>query len=87
MHRWKIGLAPARPVYRKRRRPALAAERQAGRRKRRDNARLSQSERSAHAATFTLNPGAALIASALLSLGLWMAIWGAVASLASAVLG
>jgi len=34
-----------------------------------------------------LNTGASLIVILLLSLGLWAAIWGAVASLASVVLG
>jgi hypothetical protein len=32
MHRWKVGLAPTKPAYRKRRRRALAAERKARRR-------------------------------------------------------
>jgi hypothetical protein len=34
-----------------------------------------------------MNRGASLIVVLLLSLGLWAAIWGAVASLASVVLG
>jgi len=45
------------------------------------------SERYPGAVALPLNPGAALIAIVLLSLGLWAAIWGALASLASAVLG
>ena len=34
MHRWKVGLAPAEPAYRKRRRRALVAERKSRRRER-----------------------------------------------------
>ena len=81
MHRRKIALAPPRPVHRKRRRLALAAERQARRRKRSITAGLSRPERSARAAALPL------IAIVLLPLGLWAAIWSAIASLASAVQG
>jgi hypothetical protein len=82
VHRQRVGPYPARPVSRKRRQRALAAYRN-----RRITAGSSRSDRSARAAALPLNRGASLIVVLLLSLGLWAAIWGAVASLASAVLG
>ena len=86
LQRPAVGLTPAKPVFRKRRRLALAAERQARRRKS-TTWGPSRSDRSARAAALPLNRRASLIVVLLLSLGLWAAIWGAVASLASAVLG
>jgi len=87
LQRRAVGLSPAKPVFRKRRRPALAAERQARRRRSSTTSGPFRSDRSAHAAALPLNRGASLIVVLLLSLGLWAAISGAVASLASAVLG
>jgi hypothetical protein len=87
LQRRAVGLTPAKPVYRKRRRLALAAERQAGHRKSSTTSGPSRSERSARAAALPLNRGASLIVVLVLSLGLWAATCGTVASLASAVLG
>ncbi len=87
LQRPAVGLTPARPVFRKRRRHALAAERQARRRKSSTTWGPSRSDRSARAAALPLNIGASLIVVLLLSVGLWAAILGAVASSASAVLG
>ena len=87
LHLQGVGLNPERPVLRKPRRLTLAAERQTRRRKRGITTRPSRSDRSARAAALPLNRGASLIVVLLLSLGLWAAIWGAVASLASVVLG
>ena len=81
-YRLAVGLYPALPVSRKRRQRALAADRN-----RRISAGLSRSDRSARAAALPLKSGASLIVVLLLSLGLWAAIGGAVASLGSAVLG
>jgi hypothetical protein len=78
MHRWKVGLAPAKPAYRKRRRRALAADRLARRRERSIAARLSRPQRSARAATIPLDIGPALTVILLLSLGLWATIWAAI---------
>ena len=86
LQRPAVGLTPAKPVFRKRRRLVLAAERQARRRKS-TTWGPSRSDRSARAAALPLNIGASLIVVLLLSLGLWAAILGAVASSASAVLG
>jgi|GEM_PF-6862932 len=86
MRRWKVGLAPAEPAYRRRRRRALASERKARRRETGITAQLSRSERSARAITVPLEVGPALIVILLLSLGLWAMIWAAVA-LAVSVLG
>jgi hypothetical protein len=80
MHRWKVGLAPAEPAYRKRRRRALTAERKARRRERGISAELSRSERSVRTAT------PALIVILMLSLGLWAIVWAAI-ELALAALG
>jgi hypothetical protein len=82
-----VGLTPAKPGFRKRRRLPLAGERQARRRKSSTTWGPSRSGRSARAAALPLNIGASLIVVLLLSLGLWAAIWGAVASLVSTVLG
>src|ERR1700730_17540650 len=82
VHRRRVGPYPARPVSRKRRQRALAADRN-----RRITAGPSRSDRSARAAALPLNRRASLIVVLLLSLGLWAAIWGAVASLASACWG
>ena len=79
MHRWKVGLAPAEPAHRKRRRRTLAAERKSRRRARSIDARLLRSDRSARTATLPLNIEPALIVILLFSLGLWVMIWGAVA--------
>ena len=78
MHRWKVGLAPAKPAYRKRRRRALVADRLARRRERSIAAGLSRSHRSAHTATIPLDIGPALIVILLLSLALWATIWAAI---------
>ena len=86
LQRPAVGHTPAKPVFRKRRRLALAAERQARRRKS-TTWGPSRSDRSARAAALPLNIGASLIVVLLLSVGLWAAILGAVASSASAVLG
>src|SRR6202048_500762 len=86
LQRPAVGLTPAKPVFRKRRRLAIAAERQARRRKS-TTWGPSRSDRSARAAALPLNIGASLIVVLLLSVGLWAAILGAVASSASAVLG
>ena len=66
---------------------ARAAEREARRRRRHITAGLSRADRLVRAADLPLNTGASLIVILLLSLGLWAAIWGAVASSASVVLG
>jgi hypothetical protein len=87
LQRRAVGLTPAKTVFRKRRRLALAAERQARRRKSRTTSGPSRSDRSARPAALPLNRGASVIVVLLLSLGLWAAIWGAVASSASAMLG
>jgi hypothetical protein len=79
MHRWKVGLAPAEPAYRKRRRRTLAAERKSRRRARSITAGLSRLELSARTAALSLNVGPALIVILMLSLGLWAMIWAAVA--------
>ena len=79
MHRWKVGLAPTKPAYRKRRRRALAAERKARRRERGINAGASRSERSVSIANLPLDIGPALIVILLLSLGLWSITWAAIA--------
>jgi hypothetical protein len=76
MHRWKVGLAPAEPAYRKRRRRALAAARKARRRQRGITVELL---RSARTAALPLGIGPALTAIMLLSLGLWAMIWAVVA--------
>jgi hypothetical protein len=87
LQRRAVGVTPARPVLRKRRRLAPAAERQARRRKVSTTSGPSRSDRSASAVALPLNIGASLIVVLLLSLGLWAAILGAADSLASAVLG
>jgi hypothetical protein len=79
MHRWKVGLAPAEPAYRKRRRRALVAERKSRRRERSITVALSRSALGARTAALPLNTGTALIGILLLSLGLWAMIWAAVA--------
>jgi hypothetical protein len=86
-HAHRRRVSPARPVSRNPRRYALAAERQTRRRRRHIIAGPSRSARLARTADLPLNTGASLIVILLLSLGLWAAIWGAVASLASVVLG
>ena len=78
MHRWKVGLAPAKPAW-KRRRGALVAERKARRRDRGVIGRLPQPERSARTAATPLAAGPALVVILLLSLGLWAMIWEALA--------
>jgi hypothetical protein len=82
-----VGLTPGKTVFRKWDRHALAAERQARRPKSSTTSGPSRSDRSARPAALPLNRGASVIVVLLLSLGLWAAIWGAVASSASAVLG
>ena len=79
MHRWKVGLAPAEPAYRKRRRRTLAAERKSRRRARIIGAGLLRSDRSGVTASLPLDIQPALIVILLLSLGLWAVIWAAVA--------
>jgi hypothetical protein len=78
MHRWKVGLAPPKPAYRKRRRRALVADRLARRRERNIAVRL-RSHRSARTAAIPLNIGPALIVVLLSSLALWATIWAALA--------
>jgi hypothetical protein len=85
MHRWKVGLVPAEPAYRKRRRRALAAERKARRRDRGISVKPSGSERSARTTIVPLAGGPALIVILLLSLGLWAMIWAAAALAVSAL--
>ena len=85
MHRWKVGLAPAEPAYRKRRRRALAAERKARRRQHGVTAALSRSEQSLPTISVPLERGPALIVIVMLSLGLWAIIWTAVALAVSAL--
>ncbi len=85
--RRRVSLTPVRPVSRKQHRRALAAEREARRRRRHITAGLSRADRLVRAADLPLNTGASLIVILLLSLGLWAAIWGAVTSLALIVLG
>jgi hypothetical protein len=79
VHRRRVGLTPAEPIPQKSHRLVLAAERQVRPRKREITSWPSRSDRLARAT--------ALIVVLLSSLGLWAAIWGGVASLASAVLG
>jgi hypothetical protein len=79
MHRWKVGLAPAKPAYRKRRRRALGGERHARTRQRGFTAALSASARPLRSTIVPLAGGPALIVIVLLSLGLWAIIWAAVA--------
>jgi len=57
LQRPAVGLTPAKPVFRKRRRLALAAERQARRRKSSTTWGPSRSDRSARAAALPLNIG------------------------------
>jgi len=78
MHRWRVGLVPAEPAYRRRRRRALVAERKARRREHGIAAALSQSERWARTASVPLAVGSAFIVILMLSLGLWAMIWAAV---------
>ena len=78
MHRWKVGLIPAQPAYRRLRRRALVAERKPGRRDCGIAVALSQSERWARTASVPLAVGSALIVILMLSLGLWAMIWAAV---------
>lgn len=85
MHRWKVGLVPAEPAYRRRRRRALVAERKAVRRDRGIVAALSRSERWARTASVPLAVGSALIVILMLSLGLWAMIWTAVTLVVSAL--
>lgn len=80
-HPWKVGLAPAKPASRKRRRRSLVAERQARRRNCGITAALSRSERAPQTVVaIPLAVGPALIVILLLSLGLWATIWAALAS-------
>ena len=81
LQRRAVGVTPAKPVLRKQRRLALAAERHARRRKISTTSGPSRSERSARAAALPLNRGASLIVVLVLSLGLWAATCGTVASL------
>jgi len=85
MYPWKVGLAPAGPAYRKRRRRALAADRKARRRQRGIIARLSRSEALAGTVNVALEVGPALTVILLLSLGMWATIWAAVALAVSAL--
>jgi hypothetical protein len=74
MHRWKVGLSPAKPAYRKQRRRALG-DRQTRRRQRSITTALSRSELSADAIV-PLGDGPALILILMLSLALWATVWG-----------
>ena len=69
LQRRAVGVTPAKPVVRKRRRLALAAERQACRRKSYTASGPSRSDRLARAAALPLNRGASLIVVLVLSLG------------------
>jgi hypothetical protein len=80
-HRRRVSLTPARPVSRNRHRHALAEERQAHRDRRHITAGPSRSDRLVRTADVPLNTGASFVVILLLSLGLWAAIWSAVASL------
>jgi hypothetical protein len=84
MHPWKVGLAPAKPSHRKRRRRAVVTERQARPRQRVITTTLSRSEQSA-GAIVPLADGPALIVILLLSLALWAMVWGTVALAVSAL--
>ena len=82
MHRWKVGLAPTGPAYRRRRRRrALTAERKARRRQR----GIITGLLSARAAIVRLAVGPALTVVLLLSLGLWAIMWAAVGLAVSAL--
>jgi hypothetical protein len=59
LQRRAVGLTPAKPVYRKRRRLALAAERQAGHRKSSTTSAPSRSDQLTRAAALPLNKGGA----------------------------
>jgi hypothetical protein len=85
MHRLKVGLAPAKPAYRKRRRRWPVAERQARRRHCGITVVSSRPERSAQTVAVRLAVGPALTLILLLSLGLWAMIWAAVGSAVSAL--
>lgn len=85
MHRWKVGLVPAEPVYRRRRRRALVAETKARRRERGIAAARLRSERWARTSSVPLAVGSALIVILMLSLGLWAMIWAAVTLVVSAL--
>jgi len=85
MHRWRVGLVPAEPAYRRRRRRVLVAERKVRRRQRGIAAALSQSERWARTASVPVAVGSALIVILMLSLGVWAMIWAAVTLVVSAL--
>ena len=85
MHRWKVGLVPTEPTYRRRRRRALVIERKARRRDRSIGVALSQSARSARIVSVPLAVGSALIVMLIISLGLWAMICAAVTLLVSAL--
>lgn len=85
MYRWKVGLVPAEPAYRRRSRRALVTERKARRRDRGIAAALSQFERSARIASAPLGAGSAFILILMLSLGLWATVWAAVTFVLSAL--
>jgi hypothetical protein len=85
MHRWKVGLVPAEPAYRRRRRRAPVAERKAPRRDHGIDVALSQSEPWARTASVPLAVGSTLIVILMLSLGLWAMIWAAVTLVVSAL--
>jgi hypothetical protein len=85
MHRWKVGLVPAEPAYRRRRRRELVAERKASRRDRGIAAALSRSERSGRFTSESLAVGPELIVILMSSLGLWAMIWAAVTLVVSAL--
>jgi hypothetical protein len=83
MHRWKVGLAPPKPAYKKRRRRALVADRLARRRVRSIAAWQSRSQPSARTAAIPLDIGPALIVVLLLSLALCATISAAILALAT----
>ncbi len=86
VHRRLVGRGSEKPVSRKRRRLALAVERQVRRSRRGIIAGPSRSDRSESVIAAPLNPGTSLIVIILLSVGLWAAIWEAAVSLVTAVL-
>jgi hypothetical protein len=87
VHHRAFGSTTATLVSPSRHRFLLAAEREARRRRRHIIVGQSRVDRVAPAADLPLNAGASLIVILMLSLGLWAAIWGAIALSVSVVLG
>ena len=85
MHRWKLAFPRAQPVYRRRRRRALTADRIARRGNPGVIAGPSRLERSAPMAIVPLTVGQTLLMVLLLSAGFLALIWGALELLVSAL--